>query len=89
MGHAAAPVAGAQAGSLKLKTVFRNARVLVMDAADTELATATVVVEGDCISRVIGPGDTDTDSGAADRQIDARGHLLLPGLINEIGRAHV
>ena len=55
-----------------------------MDAADTELATATVVVEGDCITRVSVAGDTDSDSdsGAADREIDARGHLLMPGLIN-------
>jgi 5-methylthioadenosine/S-adenosylhomocysteine deaminase len=69
--------------------VFRNARVLVMDAADTELATATVVVEGDCITRVIVPGDprAGVDAGAGapeplDRDIDAHGQLLMPGLIN-------
>jgi 5-methylthioadenosine/S-adenosylhomocysteine deaminase len=77
MGHAAAPIADPQAGSLKLKTVFRNARVLVMDAADTELATATVVVEDDRITQV-----GTVPPGAADREIDARGHLLMPGLIN-------
>ena len=88
MGHPAATAAG-QAGSLKLKTVFRNARVLVMDAADTELAMATVVVEGDCITHVILPNDSGAGAAAAvagasslDREIDARGHLLMPGLIN-------
>jgi 5-methylthioadenosine/S-adenosylhomocysteine deaminase len=57
--------------------VFRNARVLVMDAADTELATATVVVEDDRITAV-----GTVPPLPADREIDARGHLLMPGLIN-------
>ena len=89
MGHATRTCADAGAGSLNLKTVFRNARVLVMDAADTELAIATVVVEGDRITHVIVPTDTGADAAAGlaapepgDRQIDARGHLLMPGLIN-------
>jgi 5-methylthioadenosine/S-adenosylhomocysteine deaminase len=57
--------------------VFRNARVLVMDAADTELATASVVVEDDRITAVGA-----VPPGPADREIDAHGHLLMPGLIN-------
>lgn len=52
-----------------------------MDAADTELPSATVVVEGDRITQV-GP-DAHVGTGAAgDREIDARGLLLMPGLIN-------
>ena len=48
-----------------------------MDAADTELASATVVVQDERITAVgmVPPGP-------ADREIDARGHLLMPGLIN-------
>jgi 5-methylthioadenosine/S-adenosylhomocysteine deaminase len=57
--------------------VFRNARVLVMDAADTELATASVVVVDDRITEV-----GTVPPGPCDREIDARGHLLIPGLIN-------
>jgi 5-methylthioadenosine/S-adenosylhomocysteine deaminase len=67
-----------------MKTVFRNARVLVMDAADTELALATVVVDGDRIAAVNAQTDI-VGAGApapGDRQIDARGQLLMPGLIN-------
>jgi 5-methylthioadenosine/S-adenosylhomocysteine deaminase len=77
VGGTAPALADAQTGSLKLKTVFRNARVLVMDAADTELDTATVVVEGDRITHV-GPDLPER----GDRDIDARGYLLMPGLIN-------
>jgi 5-methylthioadenosine/S-adenosylhomocysteine deaminase len=65
----------------ELKTVFRNARVLVMDAADTELPSATVVVEGDRITQVV-PGAIIDSPAPGDHDIDARGHLLLPGLIN-------
>ena len=55
-----------------------------MDAADTEIAAATVVVEGDCITRVLPAGDPGARAatGPADRDIDADGHLLMPGLIN-------
>jgi 5-methylthioadenosine/S-adenosylhomocysteine deaminase len=77
MGEPAATPAHPQVRRLKLKTVVRNAHVLVMDAADTELATATVVVDGDRIAHV---GAAVAESG--DREIDARGQLLMPGLIN-------
>jgi 5-methylthioadenosine/S-adenosylhomocysteine deaminase len=55
-----------------------------MDTADTELAAATVVVEGDCITHVLDAGDPGAAAvaGAADRDIEAAGHLLMPGLIN-------
>ncbi len=52
-----------------------------MDAADTELAAATVVVEGDRITRVLSGGEA-VSSTPGDREIDARGRLLMPGLIN-------
>ena len=52
-----------------------------MDAADTELPSATVVVEGDRITRVV-PGRNAESLTPGDREIDARGRLLMPGLIN-------
>jgi 5-methylthioadenosine/S-adenosylhomocysteine deaminase len=52
-----------------------------MDAADTELPSATVVVEGDRITHVVSGGDTGSPA-PGDREIDARGKLLMPGLIN-------
>jgi 5-methylthioadenosine/S-adenosylhomocysteine deaminase len=61
--------------------VFRNARVLVMDAADTELPSATVVIEGDRIVQVAPEADAGT-LAPGDRVMDARGKLLMPGLIN-------
>ena len=51
-----------------------------MDAADTQLAQATVVVEGSRIAQVSVQPDLPAATG--DRVIDARGHLLMPGLIN-------
>jgi 5-methylthioadenosine/S-adenosylhomocysteine deaminase len=52
-----------------------------MDAADTELASATVVIEGDRITRVMSGGEA-VATAPGDREIDARGKLLMPGLIN-------
>ncbi len=63
-----------------MRTVFRNARVLTMDADDTELDRATVIVEGAVIARII-VGEV-VDEQLGDRVIDAAGHLLMPGLIN-------
>jgi 5-methylthioadenosine/S-adenosylhomocysteine deaminase len=66
-----------------VKTVLRNARVLVMDDADTELPCASVVVEDACITAVIA-GDRPAVGLPSDdvREIDAAGKLLMPGLIN-------
>jgi 5-methylthioadenosine/S-adenosylhomocysteine deaminase len=67
-----------------MKTIFRGARVLTMDAMGTELACATITIEDDTIVMVesgLGkPSHGGTDSSA--RVIDARGHLLMPGLVN-------
>ncbi|HWW79448.1 MAG TPA: amidohydrolase family protein [Steroidobacteraceae bacterium] len=81
-----------------LKTIIRNARVLTMDAADTEYPTATVHVEDGLITAVepksalegaagvVDPGApaaTTTGRGTSGvREIDATGHLLMPGLVN-------
>jgi len=80
-----------------LRTIIRNARVLTMDAVGTDLAKATVTIEGDTIvavEAVAGGGEaggaqpggddlTRTDQAdARGREIDATGHLLMPGLVN-------
>jgi 5-methylthioadenosine/S-adenosylhomocysteine deaminase len=64
-----------------LKTVFRNARVLTMDSNGTEYARATVQVDGGVITAVEETGHP-TAPRADVHEIDADGHLLMPGLIN-------
>ena len=63
-----------------MRTVFRNARVLTMDAGDAEHERATEIVDGAVISEVCADGPVVEQPG--DRVIDASGHLLMPGLIN-------
>jgi 5-methylthioadenosine/S-adenosylhomocysteine deaminase len=65
-----------------LRIVIRNARVLTLDAADTEHPCATAVVE-DGLIQALHPGWLAPGAlGSADREIDAAGLLLMPGLIN-------
>jgi 5-methylthioadenosine/S-adenosylhomocysteine deaminase len=72
-----------------MRTIIRGARVLTLDAAGTEHACATVTIEDDTIVAV------EANAGAAAgnptrprvahpgvREIDAAGHLLMPGLVN-------
>jgi 5-methylthioadenosine/S-adenosylhomocysteine deaminase len=59
-------------------TLFRDVRLLSMDASDTESASTCVLIEGNTIA-AIGPG---LRAGADARVIDGRGKLLMPGLIN-------
>lgn len=63
-----------------MRTIFRNARVLVMDGAGTQLDCADVVVEGAIVSAVVAGGQAAPMAG--DRVIEADGHLLMPGLVN-------
>jgi 5-methylthioadenosine/S-adenosylhomocysteine deaminase len=67
-----------------MKTIIRGARVLTMDAAGTDLACATVTIEDDTIVAVEAATDvrcSKPKDGAA-REINAPGHLLMPGLVN-------
>jgi 5-methylthioadenosine/S-adenosylhomocysteine deaminase len=64
------------------RIVVRNARVLTMDAADTEHPCATVVIEDGVIQEVRAGAVALGAMGPADREIDAAGLLLMPGLIN-------
>jgi 5-methylthioadenosine/S-adenosylhomocysteine deaminase len=67
-----------------MKTIIRGARVLTMDPADSDLAQATVTIEDDTIVAVdAGSGTPVHDpNGPGVREIDATGHLLMPGLVN-------
>jgi 5-methylthioadenosine/S-adenosylhomocysteine deaminase len=56
-----------------------DATVLTMDAANTVLTGATVLVTGDRITAVGPPTDPPV---AADRTIDAGGAIVLPGLVD-------
>jgi 5-methylthioadenosine/S-adenosylhomocysteine deaminase len=58
--------------------LFKNVRVLAMDAADADLPAADVRIEGSIIEAV--GSDLAPTPGA--RVIDGRGKLLMPGLIN-------
>ena len=58
--------------------------VVVMDNAGTVLEGGAVLVEGERIARLFGPGDP-RPSGV--RVLDAAGHLVIPGLVNTHGHA--
>jgi 5-methylthioadenosine/S-adenosylhomocysteine deaminase len=55
--------------------------VLVCDGESRVLADASVAV-GDGRIVAVGPSDEVRDSVDADRVIDARGHIVMPGLVN-------
>jgi imidazolonepropionase-like amidohydrolase len=63
-----------------MRTIFRNANLL--DGERPARAGVTVVVEGERITGVAGPGEAPLASGGdRDRVIDLAGRTLLPGLI--------
>ncbi|WP_075794230.1 8-oxoguanine deaminase [Massilia putida] len=60
--------------------LIKNARVLVtMDEQRREIPDGAVFVRGNVIERV---GTTDDLPQGADEVIDARGHVVMPGLVN-------
>jgi 5-methylthioadenosine/S-adenosylhomocysteine deaminase len=67
-----------------MKTIIRGARVLTLDPAGTDLMQATVTIEDDTIVAVAAGADTPTANPGNQevREIDATGHLLMPGLVN-------
>jgi 5-methylthioadenosine/S-adenosylhomocysteine deaminase len=58
--------------------LFKNVRLLAMDAADTDLSAADVLVTGSTIAAIT----ADLEPGIETRVIDGQGKLLMPGLIN-------
>ncbi len=65
-----------------MRIVIRNAHVLTMDEAQREHQCATVTVEDGLITAVDARPRAAVPRRAADRDIDARGHLIMPGLVN-------
>lgn len=61
-----------------MSLLFRNARVLTFDDADTEHDRVDVLVEGALIIRVAAGIEAPADA----RVVEADGHLLMPGLVN-------
>jgi 5-methylthioadenosine/S-adenosylhomocysteine deaminase len=59
-------------------TIFRNVRVLTLDAENREYDATDVRVEGTAIAAIGGA----LPAAAEDRTIDGTGKLLMPGLIN-------
>ena len=65
-----------------MRIVIRNAHVLTLNEADTEHLCATVIIEEGVIQAVHAGAVAPGALGSADREIDAAGLLLMPGLIN-------
>jgi 5-methylthioadenosine/S-adenosylhomocysteine deaminase len=63
-----------------VKTLIRHARVLTLDAADTEYPRADILIDGAVIV-AIGP-DLPVPEGGPLRIIEAAGKLAMPGLVN-------
>ncbi|MCD8221329.1 MAG: amidohydrolase [Clostridiales bacterium] len=66
-----------------MKTIIEHAHILTMDAKDTCYQNSYLVIDHD---RIIAVGDGDcpdpVDNGEVAEQIDARGAILMPGMIN-------
>ncbi len=60
--------------------LIQNGTVLCMDPAQSKFETGAVAVKGKLISAVGGPEIS--DKWTADRVIDAKGGIIMPGLIN-------
>ena len=58
--------------------LFKNVTAVLMDTTHTVLAPAYVAVEGRTIASV----GTTRPEGIFDREIDGKGGILMPGLIN-------
>lgn len=65
-----------------MRIVIRNARVLTLDRSDTEHDCASVVIEEGVIRALHVGAAAPGAFGQADREIDAEGMLLMPGLVN-------
>jgi 5-methylthioadenosine/S-adenosylhomocysteine deaminase len=65
-----------------LRIIIRNARILTMDEAGSEHDRATITIEQGRITAVEPYAGSDVPIRAADRAIDASGHLIMPGLVN-------
>ncbi len=62
--------------------LVRGGTVVTMDAQERVLSGASVAIRNDVIETVLGPGET---LPPARETLDARGHLVIPGLVNTHG----
>jgi 5-methylthioadenosine/S-adenosylhomocysteine deaminase len=63
--------------------IIKNGTILTMNAENSILETGFLCIEGDTISHI---GENDEKAFAAPKVIDAKGGLVLPGLVN--GHTH-
>ena len=61
-------------------TAITNALIVTVDANDTVITNGTIVITDDVISEVLPAGATPTST--INHTIDARGGIVMPGLIN-------
>ena len=61
-----------------MKTLISNVRAVLMDAADTVLSNAFVVVDNGKICSV----GAQRPNGSFDREIDGGNNVLMPGFVN-------
>ena len=83
-------VAGAQKEGVGYDLVVTNATIVTMDAGRHVIEGGVIAVNGDTIAFIGAPSDfqAKTIKGAAAKQtIDAKGKLIMPGLIN--GHTHI
>jgi putative selenium metabolism protein SsnA len=59
--------------------LITNGRLVTLDEDDRFIESGSIYIEG---SRIVDVGEFAADAYAADRTIDARGSLVMPGLIN-------
>ena len=62
-----------------MSILIKDARILTFDTDDRELSQADVLIEG---NKIIAVGPNITPPPGTLEVIEARGHLLMPGLIN-------
>ena len=62
--------------------LIRGGTVVTMDAEMRVLDGVSVVIRGDRIAAVLGPGEALPE---AREVVDATGHLVIPGLVNSHG----
>ncbi|MFH1293562.1 MAG: S-adenosylhomocysteine deaminase, partial [Pseudomonadota bacterium] len=58
--------------------IIKNGTILTMDAENSILETGFLYIEGDTISHI---GESDEKAFEAPKVIDAKGGLVLPGLV--------
>ena len=62
------------------RTAITNATIVTVDANDSVIHGGTIVINDDTITELLPSGVT--PDGAVDQTIDARGGIVMPGLIN-------